>query len=104
MLTKLSELIQNKAKNTTGCSSDCVYLNSDKINIASYTDIKFYSAQSGEKSTKITFSNYPYQISFCSNIIEKFEDRKSFEKYGGLIYIFEPLTDDLANIILSTLK
>jgi hypothetical protein len=27
------------------------------------------------------------------------EDRKSFDKYGGLIYIFEPITDKIATEI-----
>ena len=104
MINKLSEIIKNNAKKSSGCSSDCVYLNSEKINIAGYNNLQFYSAQAGINEVKVTFSNYPYQYIFSTAVKEKIEDRKSFEKYGGLIYIIEPLTEELATLILSTLK
>jgi hypothetical protein len=43
-------------------------------------------------------------IIFSTNVFERFEDNNSFEKYGGIKYIYEPLTNKIASEILEKIK
>lgn len=98
--SKISEL-HKKIRNQTK-SSDVLYLSRDKkINIGDYSNLTPYAAQAGDE-LKVSF-NAPNStmLIFSNKVQDRFEDRKSFEKYKGLIYIFEPLTEEVASEILS---
>jgi hypothetical protein len=85
-------------------SSYVVYLDGKKpISIGSYKDITPYSAQvTGDNEFKVSFSDGKNrtQVIFTTNVDARKEDRDSYNKYGGLIYIFEPITDKLASEIM----
>ena len=82
--------------------SNVVYLSSNnKISIGGYDNLTPYAAQSGNE-VKVSFVAPDRTMLTFSNVVEtKFEDRKSFDKYGGVIYIYEPLTKEIAGEILS---
>ena len=84
--------------------SDVVYLHNDqtKMSIGTYKELKPYSAQVTEEGKfKVSFTAPERtHVIFGNNIKERFVDRKSFEKYGGIIYIFEPMTDKIAAEIM----
>jgi hypothetical protein len=82
-----------------------VYLNGNKktVSIGSYKDITPYAAQvTGNNEFKVTFgdSKNRTQVIFTTDVDARKEDRDSYNKYGGLIYIFEPITDKLASEIM----
>jgi hypothetical protein len=87
-----------------GAYSYVVYLDGKKtVSIGSYKDITPYSAQvTGDNEFKVSFSDTKNktQVIFTTNVDERKEDRDSYNKYGGLIYIFEPITDKLASEIM----
>lgn len=86
----------------SGYGGYVVYLDKDKdkIEINTYTNLSPYSAQASDE-VKVSF-NAPNKtmIIFSTNVFERFEDNNSFEKYGGIKYIFEPLTNKIASEIL----
>ena len=104
------ELLKNKIRNISkemtvdgqkGYGGYVVYLTGDrKIQIGKHSDLTPYSSQSGN-STEVSF-NAPGKkmVIFSTSVTEPFEDRKSFEKYGGIIYIYEPLTEKIASEII----
>ena len=81
-----------------------VYLSSKKtVSIGSYKELTPYAAQvTGDNEFKVTFSDSKNrtQVIFTTNVDAKKEDRDSYDKYGGLIYIFEPITDKIASEIM----
>jgi len=79
-----------------------VNMSDDKISLSDYTDLKPYSAQASDNETKVSFSDTNRQmVIFSTDVKERFEDDNSFKKYGGIKYIYEPLTDEIAEEILS---
>jgi hypothetical protein len=75
--------------------------NKKKFNIEEYDDVNLYSAQAhDDNSISIAFSKHPNHIIFTNTVKEKKEDRKSFEKYGGCIYLYNPMTEKIASKIL----
>lgn len=79
-----------------------VYLGGDKIQIDNHSNLSPYSAQASESEVNVSF-NAPNStmVIFSNRVDERFEDNESFEKYGGLKYIFEPLTNKIASEILN---
>jgi hypothetical protein len=100
----LSNKIRERSQTIDGEPFNVVYLSAENtINVGNYTDLKPYSAQSGSE-TKVSFSAPNRTMVIFSNKVQnKFEDRSSFEKYGGLIYIFEPLSEDILAGILANI-
>jgi hypothetical protein len=100
----LYDKIYNMAKAGSGeSSSDVVYLGGDKLSIGSYKELTPYSAQvTGDKEFKVSFSDSKNrtQVIFTTNVKERTEDRTSHDKYGGLIYVSEPMTDKIAGEIM----
>lgn len=85
----------------SGYGGFVVYLGGDEIQIFNYSNLSPYSAQATDKEIKVSF-NAPNQtmVVFSNTVDERFEDNKSFEKYGGIKYIYEPLTNKIASEIL----
>jgi len=83
-----------------------VYIQSEeKTDISNYENLKPYAAKSSPDSVRVSFSGDGRRhISFSSNATERNEDRESYDKNGGLIYINEPMTNAIAAEILSKLK
>ena len=52
----------------------------------------------------IAFSKHPYQITFTNAVTERIEDRESFEKYKGLIYLYIPMNQEHAKIFLNVIN
>lgn len=111
--TKDLELLKNKIRNISkkmeiygesGYGGYVVYLDEDKIKISTYTNLSPYSAQASDE-VRVSF-NAPNKtmIIFSTNVFERFEDNNSFEKYGGIKYIYEPLTNKIASEILEKIK
>jgi DNA repair protein RadC len=76
-----------------------------KLNIYNYKELRPYSSQALEPvETQVSFMAPNNTAIIFDNLVkEKFEDRKSYEKYKGLIYIYEPLTNEIAKEILEKL-
>ena len=95
---ELAKKIRSKTK-----GSDVHYIGSDeKMKIGEHDSAEPYSAQSYENGeTKVSFSLPQKRMLIYSTKVDKpFEDRKSYEKYGGLIYIYEPLSNEIASELL----
>ena len=118
-ITDALELLKNKIRSISkkmeydgesGYGGYVVYINDildkdkDKIKINTYTNLSPYSAQASDE-VKVSF-NAPNKtmIIFSTNVFERFEDNNSFEKYGGIKYIYEPLTNKIASEILEKIK
>ena len=112
-ITDALELLKNKIRNISkkmeydgesGYGGYVVYLDKEKIEISTYTNLSPYSAQASDE-VKVLF-NAPNKtmIIFSTNVFERFEDNNSFEKYGGIKYIYEPLTNKIASEILEKIK
>ena len=107
-IDKLWSKVRNASKKTYEESAGyVVYLNDDTLNIGDYKDLKLYSAQAdSDGKVSVTLEKHPYSVKFTNAVDEKIEDRSSYDKYGGSIYIIEPLTESIAKLLLesSTLK
>ena len=108
-IKKLWNAVRQRAKQGSPDenASDVAYLHGGKaVTIGEYDGIKPYSAQASLNGEIVTVSfhkdNTQYQ--FTNSVTEKSEDRKSFEKYKGLIYVYIPLTDKLAESILKVIS
>jgi len=103
-LKSLYDNIYSTSMDQNGAYSYVVYLDGKKpVSIGSYKDVTPYAAQvTGDNEFKVTFGDTKNrtQIIFTTNVDARKEDRDSYNKYGGLIYIFEPITDKLANEIM----
>ena len=84
-----------------GCGDYVVYLGGNEIQVVNYSNLSPYSAQATEREIKVSF-NAPdgTMVTFSNRVDERYEDSESFEKYGGIKYIFEPLTNGIASEIL----
>lgn len=107
------ELLKNKIRSRSkkmeidgesGYGGYVVYLDGNKVDISNYTDLTPYSAQATDNEIKVSF-NAPNKsmIIFSDKVDKRFEDNKSFEKYGGIKYIYEPLTNKSASEIYNKL-
>lgn len=106
-IEKLQEAIRLKNKQYGLEESDVMYLhNSTKISVDEFTDLKPYSARQSSYNGKvnIAFSKHPYQITFTNAVTERIEDRESFEKYKGLIYLYIPMNQEHAKIFLNVIN
>ena len=107
-IDKLWSKVRNASKKTYEESAGyVVYLNDDTLNIGDYKDLKLYAAQAdSDGKVSVTLEKHPYSVKFTNAVDEKIEDRSSYDKYGGSIYIIEPLTESIAKLLLesSTLK
>jgi len=106
---KLSKIIRKKQKDRKTEETEVLTGNrifvKNKIDVGEYKDIIFYSAKAEDNgSVNISFMKDNQNIIFSSTIKEKKEDRTSFEKYKGLIYILNPMDDEKANEIIDKLN
>jgi len=109
------ELLKNKIRNISkkmqydgesGYGGYVIYLDKDKdkIEINTYTNLSPYSAQASDEVSVSFNAPNKTMIIFSTNVSERFEDNKSFEKYGGIKYIYEPLTNKIASEIIEKIK
>ena len=109
------ELLKNKIRNISkkmqydgesGYGGYVIYLDKDKdkIEINTYTNLSPYSAQASDEVSVSFNAPNKTMIIFSTNVSERFEDNNSFEKYGGIKYIYEPLTNKIASEILEKIK
>ena len=105
MIDKLRNKIRSIAKESSGESCNVVYVDSVKMSIGGYKDLTPYSLQVPISKASVTF-NAPNRtmVTFSEGVNERIEDRKSYEKYGGLIRILEPLTDEIAKEVLTKIE
>lgn len=103
-LEKLNSLIREKAKKSSGDPSNVFYIGSEKgetVKIGEYDGLKPYSAQAySDGELKVSFGKDGTHFIFTNSITEIKEDRKSYEKYRGLIYLYIPLTEMHASEII----
>ncbi len=112
-ITDALELLKNKIRSISkkmeiygesGYGGYVVYLDKDKIEISTYTNLSPYSAQASDEVSVSFNAPNTTMIIFSTNVSERFEDNNSFEKYGGIKYIYEPLTNKIASEILEKIK
>lgn len=100
-LERLTAVIEDK---TPGDYGNVWYLSSEKgevFDIDQYDGLKPYSAQVSGGETVVSFQKGRTMYIFSNLVAEVKEDRDSFEKYGGIIYVRIPLTNKIASQILS---
>jgi len=102
LMTDSIKELSKKIRSKTGGSNVHYIGSNDKINIGEYKDAVPYSAQAYEGGEiKVSFNLPQMKMLIYSSDVEKpFEDRKSYEKYGGIIYKYEPLTNEIASELL----
>ena len=101
---RLISVIRDTAEKSSGDPSSVVYLRSEKgqvYQIGEYDGLNPYSAQASEKKVEVSFTKGNTQYVFTNEYEELKENRNSFEKYGGLIYMFIPMTNAIAAEIMS---
>ena len=106
-IKKLNEAIRLRNKESEFGESDVMYLHGKSImNIDDFIGLKPYAAQANGYNghVKVSFSQHPYHITFSNGVTEKTEDRESYEKYGGLIYQYVPMTNEHAKMFLKHFK
>ena len=81
--------------------SNVVYLNDKVINIGRYTNCCPDKCQADGSKTKISFflGERKYLI-FSSSVKSPKVDTNSYDNHGGIIYILEPITEEIAETIL----
>ena len=94
-----------KVNGESGYGGYVVYLDGNKIQISNYKDLTPYSAQATDTEVKVSFTaSNGDMIIFSTQVNERLVDSKSFEKYGGIKYIFEPLTNEISEEILNKIE
>ena len=100
----LNETIRLKNEQSGFEKSDVMYLHGESISFDEFTDLKPYDAQANgyNGNVKVSFTKKEYHITFTNGVTERQEDRKSFENYKGFIYVYIPITDELAKMFIDT--
>lgn len=94
--------IRNRSKRTHDVESYVNYYGNDVTPIEGYPNAKLYASQTligGGFS--VSFMNGREMIIFATNCNEESIDRKSYDKYGGLMYTTKPMTEEVINLIIS---
>jgi hypothetical protein len=74
---------------------------SDPIVISEWENCKMYSCNASSREVRVDFSLPDRKQLILSNCIKESSiDRKSYDNYGGIMYILEPLTEEIAETIL----
>ena len=83
--------------------SNVVYLNDKVINIGRYTKCSPDKCQADGSKTKISFflGERKYLI-FSSSVKSPKVDTNSYDNYGGIIYILEPITEEIAKELIKS--
>jgi hypothetical protein len=93
--------IAKKIRSKTKSSNVHYFGSNEKMKIGDHEDAVPYSAQSYENGeTKVSFNLPGKMIVYSTKVDKPFEDRKSYEKYGGIIYLYEPLDNKIAAELL----
>jgi hypothetical protein len=105
-IKKLHKEVRLRNQQNGFSESDVMYLHGkSEISIDEFSNIKPYSAQAHAcGNVAISFSKYPYHIRFSNTTTVKNEDKESYEKYGGLIYVHVPMTNEHAKVFLKYIK
>jgi hypothetical protein len=83
--------------------SNVVYLNDKVVNIGKYTDCIPDKCQADGQRTKISFSlDERRYLIFSTSVKESKVDTKSYDNYGGIIYILEPITEEIAKELIES--
>jgi hypothetical protein len=101
-IEELKQRIQRKSTVFSAYPNYVCYLSSDNsITINGYENATPHSAHvNGEVKIGFMLSERQYLI-FSDRVKERFIEDSSFEKHKGLKYIYEPLTESIAQEILS---
>jgi hypothetical protein len=74
---------------------------SDPVVISEWENCKMYSCNASSREVCVNFNLPDRKQLILSNCIKESSiDRKSYDNYGGIMYILEPLTEDIAETIL----
>ena len=74
---------------------------SDPIVISEWENCKMYSCNASSREVRVDFSLPDRKQLILSNCIKESSiDRKSYDNYGGIMYILEPLTEEISETIL----
>lgn len=101
----LNETIRLQNKQNGFEASDVMYLHGrPEISIYDFNNLKPYAAKANGYNGHVIVSctKNEYHITFTNKVTERQEDRASFEKYGGFIYVYIPITDELAKMFIDT--
>lgn len=100
-IKELSKKIRRRCKKVYGFEGYVLYLPTDnKVDIGDYKNLKIYAAQAGETSVEVSFNlSTREMVKFSTKVDSKSTNKESYEKYGGIIYTYEPLTEEIAHLI-----
>ena len=79
-----------------------LYIHSkDPVVVSEWDDCELYSCKAGSRELRVDFRLPDRKHLILSTLVEERSiDRKSFDNYGGIMYILEPLTEEIAETIL----
>lgn len=98
---KSTEKLQKKISNRSN-DGNVLYIHSkNPVVISEWEDCKMYSCKAGSRELRVDFSLSDRRQLILSTLVEERSiDRKSYDNYGGIMYILEPLTEEIAETIL----
>ena len=74
---------------------------SDPVVISEWENCKMYSCNASSREVRLNFNLPDRKQLILSNCIKESSIyRKSYDNYGGIMYILEPLTEEIAETIL----
>lgn len=104
-IEKLNRKIRSISKRISAeeIESNVVYLGDKAINVGNYIDCIPNNCQADSQMTKMCFSLGDRKYLIFSTSVKTAEvNTKSYDNYGGLIYILEPLTEEIAQEIVNS--
>jgi len=104
MIAELNELVRSKSERTYGEPYFVIYLHSqDEVCIGGNMLRPYCISSQGELKASFNAPNRTI-VTYSDKVTERLVDTKSYEKYGGLKYIYEPMTNEIASEILKFIK
>lgn len=83
--------------------SNVIYLNDKVIKVGKYTNCIPDKCQADGSRTRISFSLGERQyLIFSSSVKAPKVDTNQYDNYGGIIYILEPITEEIAKELMES--
>ena len=93
--------VKNEVYGECGDPFTIMYSTSEPFDVNGYESAKMYCVQAFYGGVEVSLSlPNKVMLTFTTKVSERVENRKSFEKYGGCIYIHEPLTEAVAEAFM----
>ena len=98
---KATEKLHKKISDRSWDGNVLYIHSSNPVVISEWENCKMYSCIAGSREARVDF-RLPdrKQLILSTNVKESSIDRKSYDNYGGIMYILEPLTEEISETIL----